>query len=166
MASKVGVQGRKAPKPARKGPRVRPPRKPAKVVFEIRSIGVRAPNSLAVAEQVRQGLPVEAFAKALDFTDLPTEAVLKATSISERTLARRRREGRFDPLESERVVRLGRILDKVDELFEGDRRAARRWIREPHRALDDKTPLELMETEPGAREVEALIGRLEHGVFS
>ena len=34
------------------------------------------------------------------------------------------------------------------------------------KALGEKVPLELLVTELGAREVEALIGRLEHGVFS
>jgi uncharacterized protein (DUF2384 family) len=34
------------------------------------------------------------------------------------------------------------------------------------KGLGGKTPLEYADTEPGAREVEDLLGRLEHGVFS
>jgi uncharacterized protein (DUF2384 family) len=34
------------------------------------------------------------------------------------------------------------------------------------KALENQTPLEYSRTELGAREVENLIGRLEHGVFA
>ena len=59
-----------------------------------------------------------------------------------------------------------RVLGKALKMFEGDSRAAERWLSSPRRALGGATPLELAKTEAGAREVEALIGRLEHGVFS
>jgi len=37
---------------------------------------------------------------------------------------------------------------------------------QPNRALGNLSPLEMAATETGAREVENLMGRLEHGVFS
>ena len=55
---------------------------------------------------------------------------------------------------------------KALDLFEGDSRAAERGLSSPKRALGGAVPAELAKTEAGAREVEALIGRLEHGVFS
>jgi uncharacterized protein (DUF2384 family) len=36
----------------------------------------------------------------------------------------------------------------------------------PARALDGQTPLDFAGTEAGAREVESLIGRLEHAVYT
>ena len=59
-----------------------------------------------------------------------------------------------------------RVFGRALELFEGDSQAAERWLSSPRAALGGATPLELAKTEAGAREVEALIGRLEHGVFS
>ena len=59
-----------------------------------------------------------------------------------------------------------RVLGKALELFEGDSRAAERWLSSPKAGLGGAVPSELAKTEAGAREVEALIGRLEHGVFS
>ena len=59
-----------------------------------------------------------------------------------------------------------RIFGKALGLFEGDAQATERWLSSPRRALGGATPLERARTEDGAREVEALIGRLEHGVFS
>ena len=59
-----------------------------------------------------------------------------------------------------------RISGKALKLFEGDSRAAERWLSFPKVALGRAVPSELAKTEAGVREVEALIGRLEHGVFS
>jgi putative toxin-antitoxin system antitoxin component (TIGR02293 family) len=56
-------------------------------------------------------------------------------------------------------------FDKAVGLFEGDVAAARAWLETPSKALGSETPLAAVETEIGAREVEDLIGRLEHGVF-
>ncbi len=50
-------------------------------------------------------------------------------------------------------------------MLEGEE-AAREWLKSPLPALAGKTPLEFADTEPGAQEVEDLLGRIEHGVFS
>ena len=60
----------------------------------------------------------------------------------------------------------GRVFGKALEVFEGNSRAAERWLSSPRAGLDGVVPSELAETEAGAGEVEPLIGRLEHGVFS
>ena len=57
-------------------------------------------------------------------------------------------------------------LELAAQLFEGDLTAARRWLAAPQAALAGRTPLDLLSTEAGLREVEALIGRLEHGIPS
>lgn len=44
--------------------------------------------------------------------------------------------------------------------------AARAWLSTPAPALANRTPVEVAATDVGAREVESLIDRLEHGVFS
>jgi putative toxin-antitoxin system antitoxin component (TIGR02293 family) len=51
-------------------------------------------------------------------------------------------------------------------LFEGDVAAAVNWLNTPRKLLGDRSPLAYARTETGAREVENLIGRLEHGIFS
>ena len=52
------------------------------------------------------------------------------------------------------------------ELMNGDGATARRWLQEPHDLIEGESPLERASTEVGGREVEELIGRLRHGVFS
>jgi putative toxin-antitoxin system antitoxin component (TIGR02293 family) len=86
--------------------------------------------------------------------------------IPERTLARRKASGRLTSEESERLLRISAVFEDAVDLFEGDVAAAVNWLTTPRKALGDRPPLAYARTEPGAREVENLIGRLEHGIFS
>ena len=47
-----------------------------------------------------------------------------------------------------------------------DREKAGRWMREPNRALGGTRPLDLLRSSAGARAVETVLGRIEHGTFS
>ena len=80
-----------------------------------------------------------------------------------RTLSRRR--GRLRPDESDRLFRACRVFEMASALFEGDVSAARDWLQAAQPGLSGTIPLEIISTDVGAREVEDLIGRLEHGVF-
>jgi putative toxin-antitoxin system antitoxin component (TIGR02293 family) len=62
-------------------------------------------------------------------------------------------------------VRIIRLFDLARSVF-GTDEATRRWLNAPLRALGGRSPLDFAQTEPGAREVENVIGRLEHGVYS
>lgn len=86
--------------------------------------------------------------------------------IPPRTLARRKSSGKLSMEESERVVRLAALYEKASDLFEGDLPGARQWMSQPKKALAGESPLDYAATELGAREVENLIGRLQHGVFA
>jgi putative toxin-antitoxin system antitoxin component (TIGR02293 family) len=70
------------------------------------------------------------------------------------------------PEESERLLRISSVFEKAVELFDDDVASAVQWLTTPKKALDGEMPLRYARTEPGAREVEGLIGRLEYGVFS
>ena len=86
--------------------------------------------------------------------------------IPERTLARRKSSGRLSWEESERLLRLSAVYEDTLQLFEEDSAAALAWLTSSQKALGSQTPLAHARTEIGAREVEDLVGRLEHGVFS
>ena len=85
--------------------------------------------------------------------------------MSPRTLVRRKVRGRFSADESDRLLRAARILGRALELFEGDRDAAMKWMLNAQPALG-ASPIDAARTELGAREVENLVGRIEHGVYS
>ena len=56
---------------------------------------------------------------------------------------------------------MGRALDVMET-----ENNARQWLTSPQYGLGGAVPLEYAETEVGAREVEDLLGRIEHGVYS
>jgi putative toxin-antitoxin system antitoxin component (TIGR02293 family) len=77
----------------------------------------------------------------------------------------RHRQTKKEPLtieESDRVVRLARVQALAEDVF-GDTRNANRWLREDLGVLDGKPPLELVQTESGARLVEQLLAKIDWG---
>ncbi len=68
--------------------------------------------------------------------------------------------------ESDRLYRLPAVFRRAVDLFGGNVAAAHGWFTCPCRGLGGATPLEMTRTGVGAWEVENLIGRLEHGVFT
>ncbi len=129
-------------------------------------IGVRARSTHDLMRKLEAGFSYKAFVRLQKLLGSSIKELGDLLQIPRRTLTRRKQLGRFAPDESERLLRLTRVLDSSIELFEGDRETAVQWLRSPSRALSGETPLEMSKTEVGAREVETLIGRLERGVFS
>lgn len=134
----------------------------------LQNLGVKtsaaAGSTLAqIREALRQGVPRTAFESLRDDLGVSTEEFAEILGIPTRTLARR--TDRFKPDESERLLRVGSVVQKALDVLE-EKESARRWMTQPKRALGGLTPLRCCDTEVGAREVEALLGRIEHGVFS
>ncbi|HTV46892.1 MAG TPA: antitoxin Xre/MbcA/ParS toxin-binding domain-containing protein [Phycisphaerae bacterium] len=131
-----------------------------------RMLGIGTNNSLQIVRLVRAGFAYSRLTRFQKTTKLPWEMVAHFVAIPQRTLTRRRSEGKLQPDESDRVWRASTIFDMAVDLFEGDIAAARRWLQTPQAGLGGSVPLEFASTEVGAREVENLIGRLEYGVFA
>jgi putative toxin-antitoxin system antitoxin component (TIGR02293 family) len=129
-------------------------------------LGMRTFDTSSLHDQVRRGLPFQAFQRFSRLTDLSADTLAAILLIPARTLPRRKAQRRLQPDESDRLLRLSRIYGMAIELFEGDSQAAMRWLRAPVVALGGAVPLAMCQTEPGALEVEDLIGRFQHGVFS
>lgn len=122
-------------------------------------------NDLAMAPLILAGLPAAALKGVAAFLDLRPSKVGSLVNINEKTLERRlKSRARLKPDESERVARLMRIIALAASVLE-DEGHARQWLNRPLRELGGSTPLQMTTTEPGAREVERILGRIEHGVF-
>jgi putative toxin-antitoxin system antitoxin component (TIGR02293 family) len=132
--------------------------------FYVTLLGLTTYESLALHEKIEQGLPFEALEKLRRALDVPLSRFAELVKIPPRTLARRKDAKRLEPDESDRLVRLAKIVGLTMQLFEGGLEEARAWLLSPHPALASGIPLEFAANEVGAREVENLIGRLEHGI--
>lgn len=129
-------------------------------------LGLSPQETSRLLGTLRSGLSFPAFERLLRATRLGAAELAAAVAIPPRTLARRRREGRLTPSESDRLVRVSRIFARAVDVHDGDLERAAAWLRSPIPALGGKRPLDFLSTEVGAREVEAILGRLEDGVFS
>ncbi len=115
--------------------------------------------------QLRAGLPYSALEAVASGFEIGTADLVKVLHVPPRTLARRKREKRLHADESDRLFRLGRTAALAEEVL-GSREKATRWLHQPNRALGSETPLRQLDTELGARQVEDLLIRIAHGVYS
>jgi putative toxin-antitoxin system antitoxin component (TIGR02293 family) len=117
-----------------------------------------------VLKAVEKGFPFKAFERLAHNMGLSGERVASIVGIPKRTLARRKIEKQFTSEESERVLRGARVFANTLRLFDGNRDDAVTWLVNLQRDLG-KAPADLIHTETGTREVERIIGALEHGII-
>jgi putative toxin-antitoxin system antitoxin component (TIGR02293 family) len=134
--------------------------------FYVTLLGLKTFETPELLERVEAGFSYRTFERFQRNLALQSDELATLVQIRPRTLARRREEGRLTTDESDRLLRTSRLFGKALALFEGDVGAVKTWFSTPALALANRTPKEVSTTEIGAREVEDLIGRLEHGVFS
>ena len=132
--------------------------------YHVALFGLRKYDALYLVARIRRGFTYSAFERFQRNTDLPYGLLAQIVAIPERTLARRKESGRFEPDETDRLVRTSRVFARAIELFEGNAQNARQWLTNPAGALGGRTPLAFASTDVGAIEVENLIGRLEYGI--
>jgi len=129
-------------------------------------IGVQASTLGKLIQKVEDGLPFKTFERLVKLLNSSASEVADLLRIPQRTLNRRKKRGFLTHEESERILRMSRIVNASFNLFEDNRESAVSWLRKENRALGGETPLAMSGTEIGGEEILNLIGRLEHGVFS
>ncbi len=124
-------------------------------------LGKKAITVLDLADLIQQGLPT------LSVFYLGDDDYSSTLGVSAKWLVRYRKAPRqhLDPNVSDRLYRIARIFTLAEDVLE-DKEAANRWLHRPQSGLGERTPLELMKNEVGAREVEELLYRIEYGIYS
>jgi putative toxin-antitoxin system antitoxin component (TIGR02293 family) len=115
-----------------------------------------------IVRLVRRGLPVSTIQFILD-TGRMTLTELDRIVLPRKTLMNRRKLGSLTPEQSDRLVRVARLIAVAEETF-GSQGKANIWLRRPTAALGGDRPLDLLDTDEGARQVETLLGRIGHGI--
>jgi putative toxin-antitoxin system antitoxin component (TIGR02293 family) len=120
----------------------------------------------SIVKAIEKGFSWKTFERFLKNIDLPAEQIADIIGIPRRTLARRKVEGRLKADESDRLLRLARVFGSALDLFNGNRDAAVLFLTDVNIALGGVAPIDLARTHLGAEEVENLVGRIQHGLFS
>jgi len=118
-----------------------------------------------VRDAVRSGLPYSALEALQDALELSFKELSVVLGIPERTIARRKDEQHLTAAESDRLYRVARTLAHAGSVL-GTIEKARLWLKRPSRALGGETPLALLDTDVGTRQVEEVLLRIVHGIYS
>ena len=131
-----------------------------KKVFKRRIVNVDQ-----LRETVKAGLPYAALEALIGKFGLAREEAAAALHLPQRTIARRKKEQRLQADESDRLLRLARVGAQAVATLGSEEKAVQ-WLRRPNRALGKRVPLDLIDSDIGTRQVEEVLGRIEHGNIS
>jgi putative toxin-antitoxin system antitoxin component (TIGR02293 family) len=120
----------------------------------------------ALAEVIREGLPIKSLFLLAERLNLRQAEISEKIGIPRRTLSRRlAQHSRLTAAESDRAVRLAQVFSNAIDTL-GDEEKAAAWLKTPNRALRGGRPFDQLDTDPGVREVESVLGRISYGVYS
>ena len=131
-----------------------------KKVFKRRIVNVDQ-----LRETVKAGLPYAALEALIGKFGLAREEAAAALHLPQRTIARRKKEQKLQADESDRLLRLARVGAQAVATLGSEEKAVQ-WLRRPNRALGKRVPLDLIDSDIGTRQVEEVLGRIEHGNIS
>jgi putative toxin-antitoxin system antitoxin component (TIGR02293 family) len=138
----------------------------AQVLGGRKTFGARSPRTASDWHGlIQSGVPARAAFLMKDLLGLRHEELARLLGLSARSLTRLATARVLDPVVGDRLYRLARLYALASDVLELEAAAAR-WLRSPQRALSGRIPLDLAATDAGTRDVELLLGRMEHGVYT
>ena len=100
------------------------------------------------------------------FDILQRDEILRVVGISERTLQRGQAKNKLlDSNASDRTLRLAEVTDQAIDVL-GSQQAAELWMSKPALALDQRRPIDLLQSSAGTDLVKSLLTRMDHGVYA
>jgi putative toxin-antitoxin system antitoxin component (TIGR02293 family) len=125
-------------------------------------LGKEVVSGLTFARRIERGLPYRVIVRLKKFTQLSDKDLTEV--IPRRTLTSLRGARNLTPEQSDRIARAAGIAALAQRVF-GDAEVAHDWLLTPNPALGHEIPLRLVRTSSGARVVENVLLRIEHGVY-
>ena len=126
-------------------------------------MGVDVRSEADFVKVLERGVPIGALAELTRQEALSPDDVDRLI-IPRRTLAHRKAKDQpLNRAESERAVRVASMTALAEETF-AQKGKAQTWLRRPTSALGGRRPIDLLDSEPGARVVEQLLYRIGHGI--
>lgn len=120
------------------------------------------PASRAV-QVIRAGLPARAFVGVAEMLYLTVDELAVKLGVSPRTIRDQRKKSiRLSSSNTEKLVRTARVLHQARKIFSTNE-ATSGWLGSPAPALEGARPIDLLDTDLGAREVEAVLNGIAYG---
>ena len=132
-------------------------------VARILVLGSRVRSLDDLRRAVAHGLPKRALASVVAYVVADAEEASRIKNRLVPPATYKRRTTTLKPEESERVERLARVMALAEDAF-GSTDDARHFLATPHPELAGERPLDVAQTELGARQVEEVLWRMEYGL--
>lgn len=124
-----------------------------------------AEPTAAVVQRIRTGLPAATFVQIAARLNLAQEDLATRLGLVARTIHRKRKaRATLSSADSEKIMRVARIWNSARSLFTTDEAIAQ-WLMTPAAPLGHVPPLDLLDTDVGAADVDGFIKGLAYGNF-
>ena len=112
---------------------------------------------------IRAGVSASAYTLLSKTLGLTEAQLGHKLGISPRTISHQRRlKARLSPESTQKLVRGARIQQLARRIFRTDLTVSQ-WLASPAQVLDGQAPIDLLDTDVGAQEVEALLNGIAYG---
>jgi putative toxin-antitoxin system antitoxin component (TIGR02293 family) len=118
---------------------------------------------LELVEDIRGGFVFAQVAALAKEAGVALAELVEFGIIPRRTFTHSKQNQRFTATQSARLARFFRIQQKAKGTFGSEERAMQ-WLKRPTEPLQNNAPVSLLDTEEGARLVEDLLTRIDHGI--
>ena len=125
-------------------------------------------TGLSAHDLVAKGIGVtDAKQVMAGFTIINEKQFYSVLGITPRTMQRRAASATktLDANASDRALRLVTVMHQATEVL-GSQEAAERWLSSPAMGLDQRVPIDLLQSSEGTAMVKTLLSRMEYGVYA
>ena len=112
-----------------------------------------------------KGITKQSIVNLADIMEIPMKDFATLLNVSYKTLGRKRKTDLLDSLASSLSIEIANTFAHGLAVFE-DQHKLNRWLNKENRALENKKPMELLNTPTGIRMVNAVLARLEEGIYT
>ena len=114
---------------------------------------------------IRKGISPDSVTFTAASLDIPINVFVSGIGINPRTFMRWKSDGTLlNEVASEKVLRINRVLNRAIEVM-GTKEDAVEWLQKPAFALEDHTPLSILDTGTGEQIVMNLLNAIYYGVY-
>lgn len=134
--------------------------KPSSLIAELENIHLKAEN-LAIASPVGFHIESRVLAVLEELGVAPAE--IDSVVFPDGRPDALRTASELSAAHSDRACRLARVVNFAEQVFDNHQKAFL-WLRAPNSQLMNRSPLECLATETGAKAVEELLARIDFGI--
>ena len=112
----------------------------------------------------RSGLPKKSLDTLSTKLGISMERLSQLLNISIRTLQRKSPTDKLSVHVSEHMLSIAEVVMRGTEVL-GSERSFETWLHSTLTSLDDRKPIDIMDTSIGTQLILNILGRIEHGVY-